>query len=221
MEALRAALCEKLGPFARDVEIFIERRELTHAPMYVRFRAGLMSTELRAVACFRFRQGSESLYRRKKMLGFAPYVIGRIWFRHQRSANHVFIAPSARVGPGLSIVHNYSILVGPATIGANCVLHHNVTIGDAVAGHSRAVPTLGENVWIGPGATIAGPVSIGDNVTISAGTVLTRSVPSGALVGGNPGRVVQLNYDQKTMSVTVEKGTGDDGTPAGPMMSTS
>jgi serine O-acetyltransferase len=211
-----SALREKLGPFASDFEIYIERRGLTDAPVHKRVRAGLASTELRAVACFRFRQGSESLYRRSRVLGFLPFVFGRIWFRRQRSANHVFIAPSASVGPGLSIVHNYSILVGPATIGANCVLHHNVTIGDAIAGNSRALPTLGDGVWIGPGATIAGAVSIGDNVTISAGTVLTRSIPSGALVGGNPGRVVQLNYDQKAMSAAAETGTDDGSSSTAP-----
>lgn len=92
-------------------------------------------------------------------------------------------------------MHNYGILIGPATIGANCVLHHNVTIGEAVAKNSHAVPSLGNDVWVGPGVTIAGDSLIGDKVTISAGTVLTRSVPSGALVCGNPGRVAQLNYN--------------------------
>jgi serine O-acetyltransferase len=191
----KTATSQKLGPFVRDFERFVEIRGLTEAPMRVRVRTGLLSPELRSVACFRFGQRSESLYRRKKVLGFVPYVVGKLWHRRQVAANHVHISPEAQVGAGLAIMHNYSVLIGAATIGTNCVLHHNVTIGEGVAGNSHAIPTLGNSVWIGPGVTIAGEVSIGDNVTISAGTVLTRSVPSGALVAGNPGRVVQLEYN--------------------------
>jgi serine O-acetyltransferase len=196
VDVLSTGFRTKFGQFSRDFDHFIEIRQLTQAPLHVRVRTGLLSPELRSVACFRFGQLSESLYRRKKLLGLAPYVIAKLWHRHQVAINHVHLSSSARIGPGLSIMHGYSVLVGgSAVIGANCVLHHNVTIGEGVAGNSHAVPSLGSDVWVGPGVTIAGDVSIGDNVTISAGTVLTRSVPSDALVAGNPGRIVQLNYN--------------------------
>lgn len=187
-------LRERLGPFARDFDHFVEIRGLTLAPAHVRIRTAALSPEFRTVACFRFTQLAESMYRRKKLSGVMPYVVSKLWHKHQVARNHVHISPAATVGPGLSIMHNYSVLVGSATIGSDCVLHHNVTIGEGVAGNSHALPTLGNGVWVGPGVTIAGGVTIGDNVTIAAGTVLTRNVPSGALVGGNPGRVIKLDY---------------------------
>jgi len=54
-------------------------------------------------------------------------------------------------------------------------------------------------VWIGPGSTITGDITIGNDVTISAGTVLSKSVPDGCLVAGNPGRVIQRDYDNRPM----------------------
>ena len=96
-------------------------------------------------------------------------------------------------------MHRNALFLGPVSIGENCVLHHNVTIGHRVAAGDRGVPHLGDNVWVGPGSTISGAITIGDNVTISAGTVLSKSVPSGSLVAGNPGRVIQCDYDNRAL----------------------
>ena len=54
-------------------------------------------------------------------------------------------------------------------------------------------------MWIGPGVTITGDITIGDGATISAGSVVSRDVPAGALVAGNPGRVIQADYDNSAM----------------------
>ena len=54
-------------------------------------------------------------------------------------------------------------------------------------------------MWIGPGATITGDVTIGDGATISAGSVVSRDVPARALVAGNPGRVIASDYDNSAM----------------------
>jgi serine O-acetyltransferase len=109
------------------------------------------------------------------------------------------IAPQAHIGPGLVVMHGFGLFVATVSIGANCVLHQNVTIGQRVAGGDRGVPTIGDNVWIGPGATISGAITVGNGVTIAAGTVLSRSVPDGCLVAGNPGRVIQADYDNRPM----------------------
>ena len=84
---------------------------------------------------------------------------------------------------------------GPVSIGDNCVVHHNVTIGQRVARGDQGVPRIGDRVWIGPGCIITGSIAIGDDVTISAGSVLSRDVPSGCLVAGNPARVIAKDYD--------------------------
>ena len=76
--------------------------------------------------------------------------------------HHADLDPKAQIGPGLLLMHHTGVFVGGAVIGDNCVMHHNVTIGQRVASGDQGVPRLGDNVWIGPGATITGDVTIGD-----------------------------------------------------------
>jgi serine O-acetyltransferase len=138
------------------------------------------------------------------LLGLLPMTLGTLWRRRVSKVSHVSISPQARIGPGLHIMHAFGVFIGPVTIGANCVLHHNVTIGQRVAGGDPGVPTLGYNVWIGPGSTLSGHITIGNDVTISAGTVLSKNVPDGSLVAGNPGRVIQRDYDNRAIMSYLE-----------------
>ncbi len=104
------------------------------------------------------------------------------------------IDPAAEIGPGLYVAHRGGIFIGPARIGRDCNVAHNVTIGmrsDGTAG----LPTLGDRVWIGTGSVLFGPVTVGDGSTIGPLTVVSRSVPPRAMVMGNPMRVVQTEYD--------------------------
>ena len=98
-----------------------------------------------------------------------------------------FSDPPNVFGPGLSIAHYGSITVHPRVrVGRNCRLHICVNIGTA-AGYSDAVPTLGNDVYIGPGAKIFGPITISDGVVIGANAVINRSVTSPQItVGGVP-----------------------------------
>jgi len=86
---------------------------------------------------------------------------------------------------GVCIVHgNGLVLSHRAKVGEGCILFHNVTLGeglDPVTKESGA-PTLGKDVHVGPGATLLGPIHVGDGTKIMAGTVLTRSVPPNSLV---------------------------------------
>ena len=159
----------------------------------------LFDRELHCVASFRFGQAAYALFARSRVLGLVPVVLAEVWRRWVTTIHHVNIARNATFGPGLYIVHRSGIYVGPVTVGENCVLHQNVTLGARWAGGERGVPTLGDNVWIGPGATISGDITVGNNVTVSAGTVLARSVPDGCLVAGNPGRVIRSDYDNRSM----------------------
>lgn len=170
----------------------------------VALRLWLTNAEFRCVVSYRLRHAAGDLYRRHRLAGLLPLALAVAWRRRVVARRHVFLSTDARIGPGLYLMHAYGIMVGPSPIGANCVIHQNVTIGDRVAGGDNSVPRLGNNVWIGPGATLTGPITIGDDVTISAGAVVSRSVPSGSLVAGNPGRVIQRDYDNTTlMSWTV------------------
>jgi serine O-acetyltransferase len=111
----------------------------------------------------------------------APQVLSRL-IRHLYSAE---IHWDAQIAPGVSIVHGVGLVIShAATIGEGCILFHNVTLGEGVSPETREVgaPKLGKDVHIGPGATLIGPIEVGDGTKIMAGAVLTRSVPPGSLV---------------------------------------
>lgn len=101
------------------------------------------------------------------------------------------------VGPGLAITHGWGLVVSPgARIGANCTLFHGATLGrkdDIDAGGQRrsGYPVIEDDVWIGAHSIIIGALTIGQGARVAAGSVVTKSVPAGAIVGGNPARVLQ------------------------------
>ena len=81
-------------------------------------------------------------------------------------------------------------------IGRNCNLSHQVTIGISRRGERAGVPTIGDNVYIGPGAKLFGAISVGDNAAVGANCVVTRDVPEFGVVVGIPGRVISLDGSQ-------------------------
>lgn len=99
-----------------------------------------------------------------------------------------------QVGPRLRIYHGFGLVVHPETvIGADCTLRHCTTFGarEAVPGPTSGLPVLADGVNVGPHCVILGPVQIGEGAMIGAGSVVTRDVPAGAIVAGNPARVLQ------------------------------
>lgn len=87
-----------------------------------------------------------------------------------------FDIPLGTFGPGLSIAHRGTIVVnGDARIGRNCRIHPGVTIG-AVRGQT---PTLGDNVFVGPGVGIYGAVHIGDGAVLGPNSLVNFDVPAG------------------------------------------
>jgi len=96
------------------------------------------------------------------------------------------------IGPGLYLSNRGGIIIGARRIGANCVIHHNVTVG---IDRDRQRPEIGSRVWIGPDTVIYGNVKIGDGVVVRGSTVLGKSIPDRCLVEGNPGRIVKRNVD--------------------------
>lgn len=105
---------------------------------------------------------------------------------HRLATRLGFTIPKNVFGPGLHIVHYGTIVVHPdARVGRNCRLHPSTSIGDY-----NGVPRLGDNVYIGPGAKIYGPVTLGDNVAVGANAVVNKSFGSNVTLGGVPARIV-------------------------------
>lgn len=92
---------------------------------------------------------------------------------------------NATLHHGVSIVHgNGLVLSHRAVVGEGCILFHNVTLGEGIDPVTRqsGAPTLGRDVHVGPGATLIGPIHVGDRTKIMAGAVLMRSVPADSIV---------------------------------------
>jgi serine O-acetyltransferase len=128
-----------------------------------------------------------------RRIALPAYLVARIVFQHCIYKYGIEIAPRTQIGPGLLIGHFGGILISNAAkIGKNCNLSHEVTIGVTNRGERAGVPTLGDNVYIGPGAKIFGAITIGNNVAIGANAVVTRDVPDNAVVAGVPAKVISM-----------------------------
>ena len=94
-------------------------------------------------------------------------------------------------GPGLSLAHTGNIIINPnAHIGENCRIHVGVNIG---AHHDKA-PSIGNNVYIGPGAILFGDIQIADNISIGANATVNKSFTEpNVVIAGTPASVVKRN----------------------------
>jgi serine O-acetyltransferase len=112
---------------------------------------------------------------------------------------HCWISCAAEIGPGFLIAHVGGLVIGAGTrMGKDCDVRHNVTFGgnyNKVDADGRAYPWVGDNVSVGAGAVILGPVRIGSNAVIGANSVVTRDVPDNAIVLGIPAQVVRERRD--------------------------
>ncbi|MFC1696888.1 serine O-acetyltransferase EpsC [Nanoarchaeota archaeon] len=119
--------------------------------------------------------------------------LARFFSQLMRFFTGIEIHPGARIKRGLFIDHGIGIVIGEtAEIGKNCVLFHNVTLGGTGKHQGKRHPTLGDNVLVGTGGTILGPVKIGNNVKVGAETVIiNKNVPANCTVVGAPGVIVR------------------------------
>ena len=115
-------------------------------------------------------------------------AVGRFW-------SGVEIHPGARIGRRLFIDHGTGVVIGEtAEIGNDCVLFHNVTLGGTGKHQGKRHPTVEDNVLIGTGATLLGPITIGRDAKVGANAfVRMRDVPAGCTAAGVPARVVKRN----------------------------
>jgi serine O-acetyltransferase len=116
----------------------------------------------------------------------------RVMLRRYRFKYGFEINPQAEIGEGFGLTdHCGPVIIGPVKIGKLCTVAHNVTIGrtyDPQGGIGR--PTLGDRVWMGAGAVLVGPITVGSDVLVAPNAFVNFDVPDHSLVIGNPGRVV-------------------------------
>lgn len=123
----------------------------------------------------------------------------RVYFRfrlHKVSVATGLSIPPGVFGPGLSIAHYGSIVVNSqARVGSFCRIHSATNIGVAGGG----TPTIGDRVYIAPGAVLFGNITIGDNVVVGANAVVNRSFRSGVTVAGAPAKVIAEQGSEDVM----------------------
>lgn len=105
----------------------------------------------------------------------------------------ICIPNKTAVGGGVYFPRFGAIILSHGSIGENCTIEQNVTLGIAGRGEERGHPTIGNRVFIGAGAMIVGKITIGDDAYIFPGSVVTRPVPPRAVVMGYPAKIV--SYD--------------------------
>jgi serine O-acetyltransferase len=110
-----------------------------------------------------------------------------------RAITGIEIHPAARIGNEFFIDHGSGVVIGETASIGNCVtLYQGVTLGGTGFQRGKRHPTLGNNVTVGSGAKLLGPIAVGDGAKIGANTVVVEDVPPGATVVGNPGHPVKL-----------------------------
>lgn len=125
------------------------------------------------------------------VLKITIYPIARLMLRRCRYKYGISIPFITEIGSGLCIGHFGGIFVNwKSRIGRNCNISHGVTLGQGNRGKNKGYPTIGDNVYIGPGAKIIGGVRVGDNVAIGANCVVTKDAPDNAVVVGVPGKII-------------------------------
>ncbi|ERI99205.1 serine O-acetyltransferase [bacterium 210820-DFI.6.52] len=128
------------------------------------------------------------LYRRKH------FFLARLLSQLGRSFTGIEIHPGAQIGRGLFIDHGAGVVIGEtAVVGDNCTIYHGVTLGGTGKGEGKRHPTVGNDVLLGAGVKVLGPIEIGDGSRIGAGSVVLRPVPAGATAIGIPAAVVRQN----------------------------
>ena len=111
-----------------------------------------------------------------------------------RAVTGIEIHPSARIGEGLFIDHGAGVVIGEtADIGDDVTLYQGVTLGGTGFATGKRHPTVQDNVTIGSGAKLLGPITIGHGAKIGANSVVITDVPPNSTVVGNPGHPVRVD----------------------------
>lgn len=124
---------------------------------------------------------AHKLYKKKH------FFLARLLSQISRFFTGIEIHPGATIGKGLFIDHGMGVVIGEtAEIGDDVLIYHGVTLGGTGKDTGKRHPTVGNNVVIGCGAKVLGPINIGDNVKIGANSVVLKDVPDDSTTVGIP-----------------------------------
>jgi serine O-acetyltransferase len=121
-------------------------------------------------------------------------VLPRLIARIARTATGIEIHPAAQIGAGLFIDHGMGVVIGEtAEIGDDVTIYQGVTLGGTGFATGKRHPTVQDNVTIGSGAKLLGPITVGHGSKVGANSVVIHDVPPNSTVVGNPGHPVRVD----------------------------
>ena len=138
-----------------------------------------------------------------KVWNYQLYLIARIISQFSRFLTGIEIHPGAKIGKNLLIDHGMGVVIGESSeIGDDVTLYHGVTLGGISPSENsdqqrniKRHPTLNNNVIVGSGAQILGPITIGKCARIGANTVVLKDVPEHSTMVGNPAKNISMKAD--------------------------
>ncbi len=120
------------------------------------------------------------------------YFSARAISQLARHLTGIEIHPGAQIGKGLFIDHGMGVVIGEtAIIGDNCTIYQGVTLGGTGKDTGKRHPTIGNNVLVGAGAKILGPITIEDNCKVAANAVVLKEIPENSTAVGIPAKIVR------------------------------
>jgi serine O-acetyltransferase len=137
--------------------------------------------------------------------------LARIVSNISRFITGIEIHPGARIGRRFFIDHGMGVVIGEtAEIGDDCTLYHGVTLGGTSWEKGKRHPTLGNDVVIGAGAKVLGPITLGDGARVGSNAVVVKDVPARATVVGIPGRVISASRAPEDVRQRIAEKMGFD-----------
>jgi serine O-acetyltransferase len=136
--------------------------------------------------------------------------LARFFSAIARMITGIEIHPGATIGRRFFIDHGMGVVIGETTtIGDDCTLYHGVTLGGTSWDKGKRHPSLGNDVVVGAGAKVLGPISLGDGVRVGSNAVVVKDVPASCTVVGIPGRVIsnkkKVDQDVNQAKLTPEE----------------
>lgn len=171
-----AAVFNKLN---KDIEYIMENDPAARSKIEV----FLLYPSIHAIIWHRV---SHFLY--KKKMFFTARLISQI----SRFITGIEIHPGAKIGTGILIDHGMGVVIGEtAEVGNRVTIYHGTTLGGTGKDKGKRHPTVGNDVVIGAGTKVLGPINIGSNVKIGANSVVLKDIPDGSTAVGIPAKIVR------------------------------
>lgn len=180
-----------------DIDVVVERDPAARS----RVEVVLAYPGFHALLAYRL---AHAIWRRRWRL------LARLVSHAARVLTGIEIHPGAQIGRGFFIDHGMGVVIGETSIiGDDVTLYQGVTLGGTSLEPGKRHPTLGNNVIVGAGAKVLGPITLGDGVRVGSNAVVVKDVAPGTVVVGIPAKAVTKKADAETPRFAAYGATGD------------